>query len=165
MGRALGPENTPFVLIINAVVFGGAGLMFFVAAYLFAQTRERRVLLTYLGEEVDKGFITPQELESFRQLFGRQRYELAGLVQGGVGVFAVRRALRRAQVELAFRKWHLAQGDAPRGQLVDAYVLSARTRIRDARNRLRELERGPTSEPTSGPSRDEPPTIQPGSPG
>lgn len=159
MGRALGPENTPFVLIINAVVFGGAGLMFFVAAYLFAQARERRVLLTYLGEEADKGFITPEELESFRLLFGRQRYELAGLLQGGLAVFAVRRALRRAQVELAFRKWHLAQGDAPRGQLVDAYVLSARTRIRDARNRLRELERGPRA-----PARDDPPTLQPGSP-
>ncbi|MBX3262920.1 MAG: PrsW family intramembrane metalloprotease [Planctomycetes bacterium] len=156
LGRALGPENTPLVLLINAVVFGGAGLGFFVAAYLFAQARERRVLLTYLGEEVERGFIFPDELESFRRLFGRQRYELAGLVEGGPAVFAVRRALRRAQVELAFRKWHLAKGDAPRGQLVDAYVLSARTRIRDARNRLRELE---------GRARrggDDPPTVQPG---
>lgn len=157
MGRALGPENTPIVLVINAVVFGGAGLLFFVAAYLFAQARERRVLVTYLAEEVDKGFVQQDELESFRLLFGRQRYEWAGLFQGGWAMFSVRRALRRAQIELAFRKWHLAQGDAPRGQLVDAYVLSARTKIRDARNRLRELEARRAAKA------DDPPTIQPGS--
>lgn len=158
MGRALGPENTPFVLVLNAVIFGGAGLLFFIGAYLFAQARERRVLLTYLTEEVDKGFINPDELESFRLLFGRQRYELAGLLRGGLAVYAVRRALRRSQVELAFRKWHLARGDAPRGQLVDAYVLAARTRIRDARNRLRTLEGRGAPQPRA----DDPPTSQPG---
>jgi protease PrsW len=161
VGQALGPTNTPAVLVINAVVFGGAGLLFFVAAYIFASARERRVLLTYLGEEVEKGFIHKDELDSFQLLFGRQRYELTGLLAGGWAVYRVRRALRRAQVELAFRKWHLAQGDAPRGQLVDAYVLSARTRIRDARNRLRELEGGPARPP--GPASGDPPTVQPGS--
>lgn len=163
LGQALGPENTPLVLIINAVIFGGAGTLFFTAAYLFAQARERRVLVTYLAEEVDRGFIMPDELESFRLLFGRQRYELAGLLQGGWRVYSQRRLLRHSQVELAFRKWHLAQGDAPRGQLVDAYVLSARTKIRDARNRLRELEHAANPRtPRSLADSSEPETLQPG---
>jgi len=136
-------------LVVHTVVFGGAGLLFFVAAYWFAANRERRVLVTYLGEEVDKGFIEPEELASFHRLLGRQRYELAGFLNGGTRVYRARRALRRAQVELAFRKWHLAKGDAPRGGLVDKYIHDARSRIRDARNLLNDLEARPLGQATT----------------
>jgi len=135
------PQNTTPVLVVNALVFGGAGALFFLAVYIVGLTRERRVLLTYLAEEVGKGFITTDELASFERLFGRLCYEVGGLLEGGVTIHRQQRALRRAQVDLAFRKWHLAQGDEARGHLVDAYVLAARTRIRDARNQLRTLER------------------------
>jgi RsiW-degrading membrane proteinase PrsW (M82 family) len=132
--------NTGLMLVANAFVFGGAGFLCFVGCYLFARARERRVLLTYLAEEVEKGFVTREELHTFERLLGRQRWELAGIIEGGRPLYRLRRELRHAQVELAFRKWHLAQGDAPRGTLVDAYVLDARTRIRDARNKLRSRE-------------------------
>lgn len=157
--RALGKDNTPQVLVVNTLVFGGAGVAFFVMAYLVGLSRERRVLLTYLAEEVGRGFILPEELKSFERLFGRHRWELEGLLRGGWRVFRERRAMRRAQVELAFRKWHLAQGEAPRGNVVDAYVLSARTRIRDGRNRLRALD--PLSARLPASAEAEPPTVQP----
>lgn len=142
LSKALDPAvvNPLVTLAILAVVFGGAGTLFFLAAYLFAASRERRVLLKYLAEEVEKGFIESDELQSFQRLLGRQRYEWAGLMRGGIKSYRLRRALRRAQVELAFRKWHLAQGDAVRGSVVDALVHQARTRIRDARNALNKLE-------------------------
>lgn len=143
LSKALTPDLVhPLVtLAILAVVFGGAGFLFFLAAYLFAASRERRVLLKYLAEEVEKGFIEPDELHSFQRLLGRQRYELSGFMSGGLAAYRLRRALRRAQVELAFRKWHLAKGDAVRGSVVDALVHQARTRIRDARNALNKLEK------------------------
>jgi RsiW-degrading membrane proteinase PrsW (M82 family) len=122
------------------LIFGGAGILFFLSAYLFAASRERRVLLAYLGEEVDKGFVTATELLSFRRLFGRQKYELGGFLAGGWRLYNLRRSLRSAQVELAFRKWHLAKGDEVRGSLVDNYIHAARTRIRDARNALNRQE-------------------------
>lgn len=127
-------------LLITTLIFGGAGLLFFAAAYLFAAGRERRVLMTYLGEEVDKGFVEPIELASFEHLLGRERFELGGLFGHGWAVFQARRALRTAQVELAFRKWHLARGDEARGDKVDAYVHQARVQIRNARNRMIQLE-------------------------
>jgi RsiW-degrading membrane proteinase PrsW (M82 family) len=140
LGRILGDDSGFTSLLISTVLFGGAGLLFFVAAYVFAAGRERRVLVAYLSEEVGKGFVEAEELASFAQWLGRLRYELGGLFRHGVKVYLQRKTLRRAQVELAFRKWHLAQGDASRGQVVDAYIKGARERIRDARNRLNQLE-------------------------
>ena len=140
LGARLAGRGAGLALALEAVVVGGAGLAFFAGAWVLAQPHERRVLVAYLAEEVDRGFVAPDELRSFDRVLGRQRWELEGLRRGGLAAWRARRALRRAQVELGFRKWHLAQGDRVRGQRVDAYVLSARTRIRDARNRLRALE-------------------------
>lgn len=140
LGQIIGDETGLLTLAINTVVFGGAGLLFFVAAYVFAASRERRVLVAYLSEEVEKGFVQAEELDSYSKWFGRLRFELGGLANGGLRVYLQRKSLRRAQVELAFRKWHLAQGDAAKGSVVDAYIHNARIRIRDARNLLNELE-------------------------
>ena len=150
LSQALGEVDRALALALITAVFGGAGFLFFLAAYVFAYARERRVLQAYLTEEVERGFVTPEELASFSRLFGRQGFEWRGLLQHGWAVFLVRRALRRAQVELAFRKWHLAKGDAIRGDVVDRHVHDHRSRIRDARNQLTQLERlsgEPATEP------------------
>jgi RsiW-degrading membrane proteinase PrsW (M82 family) len=160
LGSKLRAHGEFYALAVTTVVFGGAGLLFFVAAYLFAAGRERRVLVTYLGEEVEKGFVEPGELASFQQLLGRERFEYGGLATHGWAVFKARRSLRSAQVELAFRKWHLARGDAVRGDTVDAYVHQARTQIRDARNRMIVLE-GPIPTAVGGTlDKNEPPTPE-----
>ncbi|MCA8925237.1 MAG: PrsW family intramembrane metalloprotease [Planctomycetes bacterium] len=130
---------------ITTGVFGGIGVLFFVSAYAVAASRERHVLLTYLDEEQAQGFVQPEELESFRSLFGRERWELAGLASYGVRLYRLRRRLRAAQVELALRKWHLGKGDRVRGSATDAYVRDARERIRDARNALNAIERSHSS--------------------
>jgi protease PrsW len=147
--EALSKSGELTALVVLTLVFGGAGILFFLSAYLFAANRERTVLLAYLGEEVDKGFVTASELMSFRALFGRQSYELRGLLEGGWPVYSLRSALRGAQVELAFRKWHLAIGDDVRGSLVDNYIHAARTQIRDARNALNRLELQPRQSDSS----------------
>jgi len=140
LGRIIGDTTGALTLAINAALLGGAGLLFFVAAYVFAARRERRVLVAYLAEEVDKGFVDRHELDSFHQALGRLRYELQGLLRYGRDDYRRRKALRRAQVELAFRKWHLAQGDAAKGESVDRVVREVRDRIRDLRNALNRLQ-------------------------
>lgn len=140
LADVLGDRTGIVTLVVNAAVFGGAGVLFALAAYVFAAGRERRVMVTYLAEEVARGFVEADELGSFEQPLGRLRYELEGWARFGWRVYRTRRLLRRTQVELAFRKWHLAQGDAPRGTEGDAVIRQARNAIRDLRNRLNELE-------------------------
>jgi len=143
--RQLQDVRSVIALGITTGVFGGMGLLFFFSAYAVAASRERQVLLTYLEEEQAQGFVQPEELESFRSLFGRERWELAGLASYGIRVYRLRRRLRTAQVELALRKWHLANGDRARGSKVDVYVRDARERIRDARNALNTLKKSHSS--------------------
>ena len=140
LAQATGDRVGLLALVVNAAVFGGAGLLFAVAAYVFAAARERRVMVTYLAEEVGRGFVEADELASFERPLGRLRYELEGWARFGWRVYRTRRALRRTQVELAFRKWHLAQGEAPRGAEGDASILRSRARIRDLRNQLNDQE-------------------------
>jgi RsiW-degrading membrane proteinase PrsW (M82 family) len=116
-----------------AVLFGGGCALFFLAVLFFALAKERRILLQQLGSEVEKGFIEPAELESFKSLWGRERFVFAGLRDG---TWSLRKELRRAQLQLAFRKWHLEQGDVMKGFTVDRGLLEARNRIRDARNAI-----------------------------
>jgi RsiW-degrading membrane proteinase PrsW (M82 family) len=120
-----------------ALFFGGACAIFFLMATFYALAKERRVLLDHLSDEVEKGFIEPAELESFKTLFGRERFVLEGVKKN---TYALRKSLRRAQLELAFRKWHLKQGDDVRGTAVDRVLLDARERIRDARNAINARE-------------------------
>lgn len=122
-------------LVSNAVLLGGAGLGVFVSAYAWATRRERRVLTTYLSEEIEKGFVERAELDSFYETLGRLRYEWGGLRHGWTA-YRLRRALRKAQVELAFRKWHLARGEEARGEGSDRDIRRLRDRIRDLRNAL-----------------------------
>jgi RsiW-degrading membrane proteinase PrsW (M82 family) len=133
--------------IALGVFVGGGSLVFFLSALTYSLWKERRVLLDHLSDEVAKGFIEPEELDNFRSLFGRERFVLGGFSKG---TYKLRKELRRAQLDLAFRKWHLEQGDAVKGRDVDRALLDARTRIRDARNAINAREglhgRGPKSQ-------------------
>lgn len=111
--------------------------MFFLSALLYALTKERTMLIVHLRSEVKNGFIEAEELMGFRTLFGRERYVLGGRAHGTYGL---RKELRRAQLALAFRKWHLKHGAAPVGGDVDGVLYSCRLRIRDARNAINAAE-------------------------
>ena len=119
------------------IILAGADAIFFLVALLLALSQERTMLLTHLSNEVRTGFIEAQELMAFRSLFGRERYVLAGR---SYGTSTLRKELRRAQLDLAFRKWHLKHGDAERGDDVDQLLFDARVRIRDARNSINAAE-------------------------
>ncbi len=119
------------------MILAGADAIFFLVALLLGLFKERTMLLTHLSNEVRTGFIEAEELMAFRSLFGRERYVRAGRSHG---TSALRQELRRAQLDLAFRKWHLKHGDAERGEDVDQLLFDARVRIRDARNMINAAE-------------------------
>ena len=127
----------PSTQLAPVVILAVADALFFVSALVVALASERRMLVSYLSNEVGTGFIDPGELMAFRTLFGRERYVLAGRAHG---TSALRRELRRAQLDLAFRKWHLKHGDAARGDDVDRVLQDCRIRIRDARNAINAAE-------------------------
>ncbi len=124
--------------VLLALFVGGSCAAFFIAVLAYSLARERRILKGHLADEVEKGFIEKDELASFEQLFGREKFVFAGIPRG---TYKLRKELRRAQLELAFRKWHLLQGDSMKGKEVDRILLDARIRIRDARNAINAKEK------------------------
>jgi RsiW-degrading membrane proteinase PrsW (M82 family) len=133
LGRGVGTD------VLLALFVGGGCATFFMAVWLYSLARERRILLDHLEDEVEKGFIEADELASFEKLFGRESFVLAGVPRG---TYRLRKDLRKAQLELAFRKWHLLQGDEVKSALgnIDRVLLEARARIRDARNAINAKE-------------------------
>lgn len=127
----------PATQIGPMVILTGADAMLFGVALLLGLSGERTMLLTHLSNEVRTGFIEAQELMAFRTIFGRERYVRAGRAHGTSGL---RKELRRAQLDLAFRKWHLKHGDDESDEDVDQMLFDARVRIRDVRNALNAAE-------------------------
>jgi RsiW-degrading membrane proteinase PrsW (M82 family) len=133
--RALGKGVRTDILL--ALIVGGACASFFFSVLLYSLASERRILRDHLQDEVAKGFIEADELATFEELLGREKFVFAGIPRG---TYRLRKELRRAQHELAFRKWHLLQGDRAKGSSVDRVLLDARIRIRDARNAINARE-------------------------
>lgn len=133
-------EETLLKVLGMTLILGGMAFCLFVFLLRLAISREIDLLDRWLRPELEQGFVTKEELESYKGLWLRIKFEWAGLKRGW-RVFRARRQLRKAQVALAFRKWHLNQGHARRGDLpIDALILDARVRIRDARNTLISLD-------------------------
>ncbi|MBI2374675.1 MAG: PrsW family intramembrane metalloprotease [Deltaproteobacteria bacterium] len=136
---AIGPLSGQMAILGVLAVLDA---IFLLLVLLYSLDKERRMLISQLSDEVQKGFIEPDELMSFRSLLGRERFVRAGRA---LGTHRLRRELRRAQVDLAFRKWHLSLGEELRTHReseskVDKMLMSARLRIRDARNAINEAE-------------------------
>ncbi|MDF1665145.1 MAG: PrsW family glutamic-type intramembrane protease, partial [Planctomycetota bacterium] len=135
-----GEEESLLKVLAMTLILGGMAFCLFVFLLRLAISREIDLLERWLKPELEQGFVTKEELASYRGLWLRIKFEWAGLKRGW-RVFRARRHLRKAQVALAFRKWHLNQGHARRGDLpIDALILDARVRIRDARNTLIALD-------------------------
>jgi protease PrsW len=138
-------EESVYRLLLTTFILGGMAFTLFVCLVMLAISREREILENWLRPELIRGFVTEQELESLRGLRSRLKYERQSLALGWT-VFWLRRRLRKAQVALALRKWHLNLGSSRREQLgVDVLVLDCRTRIRDVRNLLANLDSVPIS--------------------
>jgi len=117
---ALLPEDiNPLVLLfvvmpLTSLVLSAPGLMTLVLIALLAWRRESNVIREYLDDEVARGTLTTDEYEVLPSWRGRMRLEWQTLRRKGLRAFFARRDFHQAATELAFRKWHLDHGEAPK---------------------------------------------------
>jgi len=91
---------------------------------LAALRREAEIIRAYLASEVCAGVVTPDEYVLAQNARLRDTAERRALVVGGPRLYLTARTLHQTATGLAFRKWHVAQGDpakASRRQPEDAY--------------------------------------------
>ncbi|MGH2487573.1 MAG: PrsW family glutamic-type intramembrane protease [Ktedonobacterales bacterium] len=102
---------------------------------LAALRREAEIVRAHLDDEVIGGSLTPEEYLLAQNAGLRDHAERALFVTRGARAYLTLRALHQAITGLAFRKWHVALGDAAKPgarQPEDAY----RERIARLRNAL-----------------------------
>jgi RsiW-degrading membrane proteinase PrsW (M82 family) len=116
-----------------------AAQLYLLRIVLASLDREAEVVRAYLAREVVAGVVTPDEYLLLQNAMWRARAERYYGLTYGVRAYLTARALFQTATGLAFRKWHVAQGDAPKPtprQPEDAY----RARIgRTRRSLLRQV--------------------------
>ncbi|HKV84202.1 MAG TPA: PrsW family intramembrane metalloprotease, partial [Ktedonobacterales bacterium] len=104
---------------------------------LAALRREAEIARAHLDDEVIGGALTPEEYLRAQNAGLRDHAERAIFVTRGARAYLTARALHQAIIGLAFRKWHVALGDAEKPgerQPEDAYRERI-TRLRDSLQR------------------------------
>jgi RsiW-degrading membrane proteinase PrsW (M82 family) len=94
-----------------------------------AQAHEAGILREYLGDEVQRGMVLPEEYVVLQRASFMQRLRRALLIGQNVRLWVAVRNLYSAEVQLAFAKWHLARGNT-NGALISR-IDQARSSIRD----------------------------------
>jgi RsiW-degrading membrane proteinase PrsW (M82 family) len=116
---------------------------------LAALGREAKVVREYLAAEVTAGVVTPDEYVRLQHAPLRAGLERQYLWIWGLRLYVTVRSLHQTATGLAFRKWHVAQGDPPKPaarQPEDVY----RARIGRLRRSLRRQLRQREGEPRRG---------------
>jgi RsiW-degrading membrane proteinase PrsW (M82 family) len=134
VGRAAG-AYPPLSAIVSLADW--AGLIFLAAIVGWAWHHEASIIHTMLGDEVDTGAVTAGELALLGTTGARTANELHALAVGGLRGYWLTRSLHQAQVDLAFRKWHLANRERLKGDQRATSDAENRARIADLRARLR----------------------------
>ena len=115
----LGPlAGRPGVVAAGTLVCA-YGPLFIVQLALLRQTlaavrREAEVVRAHLADEVLTGAVTLEEYVLAQDAIGGDALERGILFARGPATYLVARALRQTAIGLAFRKWHVACGDAPK---------------------------------------------------
>lgn len=127
------------LLAVYLPLFAAEGVVLLIA--LRSLRRETEVIRAYLADEVRGGFVTPDEYLLLQSATLRNAVERRLLLTGGVRMYLTVRTLHQTATGLAFRKWHVAQGDPAKTtsrQPEDAYRERI-TRLR--RSLVRQMER------------------------
>jgi RsiW-degrading membrane proteinase PrsW (M82 family) len=102
------------VVLVEAPLFVFPAL---VVAYLIARTASRReleILRDQLAPEVDRGVLTPDEYWTLTINARRRDALIAAEERGGRNLRKRQQRFFQAAAELAFRKYHLSRGEAPK---------------------------------------------------
>ena len=114
------PEDlNPLILLLVVMPVYSAllttpGLVTLLIIAMLAWRRESRVIRQHLADEVERGTLTSEEYQALPLQRARFKRELAALGRRGLRGWLAQRDLHQAATELAFRKWHLSRGEAPK---------------------------------------------------
>jgi RsiW-degrading membrane proteinase PrsW (M82 family) len=115
--------------------------------------REAAIIREYLADEALSGVVTPDEYILAQDARLRTAAERQYAIAYGARPWLTARALYQTEIGLAFRKWHVAQGDPPkRGprQPEDAYRARIARLRRSLLRRITPLAQGMQPEAISG---------------
>jgi RsiW-degrading membrane proteinase PrsW (M82 family) len=110
------------VLLDYLPLFGAQAVL--LKMVLLALNREAATVREYLAQEVAAGTVTPDEYVLVQNAALRGVAERQYLFAYGLRAYLTARSLYQTATGLAFRRWHVAQGDAPKPtvrQPEDAY--------------------------------------------
>ncbi len=105
------------------------------SAYLWGFFRERRVVSKYLKDIADTSIVTPEEYKYLIAWFGNIRFKMHCLSTDGISGYFKGSKIHRAQVRLAFRRWHLDQGDRFKGVTMDRIERDLIAEIKNTRKK------------------------------
>jgi len=103
------------IVVLETILFTVPALGVLIVIALLAASRESRILREQLGDEVERGTLTPEEYAMLSSGGSRRRATWSALTDGGFTQWRRRRRFVQAAAELAFRKHHEAQGEKLKG--------------------------------------------------
>ncbi|HEX5502894.1 MAG TPA: PrsW family glutamic-type intramembrane protease [Thermomicrobiales bacterium] len=114
---ALRGANASVLAVVapEAALFTLPGVLVLVAVAVVAGRREAAIIRDQLAEEVAAGLLTPAAYATLTSPAARRRAALAAYRAGGLARWGLLQRFFQAAAELAFRKYHRAQGEAPKG--------------------------------------------------
>ncbi len=109
---------SPLLLMLVLLVLGYgpvfAAQAFLLRILLASLAREAETVRTYLADELLHGFVLPDEYLILQDAGLRSASEQRILRDSGFWTYLTARAFYQTATGLAFRKWHVAQGDRPK---------------------------------------------------
>ena len=110
-----GPGATPIsVVLVQAPLFVLPAVVVLVVIARMAGTRELRVIRDELAGEVERGHLTAEEYATLGDEQRRRRALAEAERRGGRRLRGRQLRFFHVGAELAFRKYHLGRGEAPR---------------------------------------------------
>ncbi|MBN1233985.1 MAG: PrsW family intramembrane metalloprotease [Candidatus Coatesbacteria bacterium] len=123
-------------LLLKIIIIGSFVVFVMSSAYLWAFFRERRVINKYLKDVADPNIVAPEEYRYLVGWFGNTRWKLHSLSTYGISGLWSGSKLHKLQVRLAFRRWHLDQGDRFKGTTMDRIERDLIKEIKETRKKL-----------------------------
>jgi protease PrsW len=114
----------------------GPGVLVLFVLVVLTWRREAAAIREQLRDEVAAGTITDAEYARLASSRRRLAAEIGALVRHGPGAWRATGQLHHLATELAFRKWHLSRGEAPKRAQKDTREDQFRRQIRLLRTRL-----------------------------
>ncbi|MDQ3856565.1 MAG: PrsW family glutamic-type intramembrane protease, partial [Chloroflexota bacterium] len=111
-------QETPSVwavVILQTLLFSVPALIVLLTIALVAGRRESRIIREQLKDEVDVGVLTPAEYATLSDGSARRRAAWEALRSGGYRHWRLQRRFVQAAAELAFRKYHISEGERLEG--------------------------------------------------